>query len=422
MSRAAVNLWIRRIALASLPCLAATAVLAAPDEEALGRSAGYPVARNGAQAFEEFYRVGSFSAMDQIAAHCSLSPSPTPLAMEPAPGPPPGFRYSFQGQSHTLDDYLQRQRATALLVVKDGRLVLERYQYGRTAEMRMLSNSMAKTIVALAVGKALEQGHIRSLDDTAASYARELAGTLYGETPILHLLRMASGARFVEDYSGNDDHAQFNRTRSQWGAAQAAKGVRVREAPSGERFNYASAETQMLGLVLRAATGRSLCDYVSEHLWQPLGAQAGATWLVNPRDRVEIAAGSFNATARDWARLGWMMANDGMSGERRVLSADWLLAMTDPARQPEAFRPGRMNHKGSTFLGYGLQTWLLPGNSRRFQLLGIHGQAILVDPALKLVVVHLAVGKDASGNASGHQLGAERTAMMRGIVTHYGSW
>jgi CubicO group peptidase (beta-lactamase class C family) len=196
----------------------------------------------------------------------------------------------------------------------------------------------------------------------------------------------------------------------------------VREAPSGERFNYASAETQMLGLVLRAATGRSLCDYVAETIWRPLGAQAAATWLVNARDGVELAAGSFNATARDWARLGWMMANDGMAGERQVLPAEWLLAMTDPARQPEAFRPGRMNHKGSTFQGYGLQTWLLPGSSRRFQLLGIHGQAILVDPGLKLVVVHLAVGKDASGDASGHHLGAERTALMRGIVAQYGKW
>ena len=69
-----------------------------------------------------------------------------------------------------------------------------------------------------------------------------------------------------------------------------------------------------------------------------------------------------------------------------------------------------------------MQTWLLPGTQRRFALLGIHGQAIYVDPALKLVVVHTAVGKDASGDASGHHLAAERDALLRGIVAHYGKW
>jgi CubicO group peptidase (beta-lactamase class C family) len=81
-----------------------------------------------------------------------------------------------------------------------------------------------------------------------------------------------------------------------------------------------------------------------------------------------------------------------------------------------------MPNKGSTYFGYGLQTWLLPGSSRRFALLGIYGQAIFVDPDLKLVMVHLAVGKDASGDAGGTHLGAERDALWRGIVAHYGHW
>ena len=81
-----------------------------------------------------------------------------------------------------------------------------------------------------------------------------------------------------------------------------------------------------------------------------------------------------------------------------------------------------MDAKGSTYFGYGLQTWLMPGTQRRFALQGIHGQAIVVDPALKLVIVHLAVGKDASGDASGNHLGAERDALARGIVSRYGNW
>ncbi|VTU28306.1 6-aminohexanoate-dimer hydrolase [Variovorax sp. SRS16] len=406
---------------AALLLLASAPLHAAPDEDALGKAAGYPVARTRAEAFREPYLVGSFSAMDRVGPHCTLSPSADPLPLRTAAGETV-LRYRFRGQTLSLDDYMQRQRATAVLVLKDGEIVAERYNYGRTAGMRMLSNSMAKTLVALAVGKALEEGAIRSLDDTAATYAPALAGTLYGETRIVNLMHMASGAQYVEDYSGFDDFARFNRSVSRLGAAAAARTITQRAAPQGERFNYASSETAMLGLVLRGATGQSLCDYVERRIWQPMGAEAEATWLINPVDGVEYAGGSFNATPHDYARLGWLLANDGELRGKAVVPREYLLDMTEAARQPERFRPGRMPYKGSTYLGYGLQTWLMPGSHRRFVLLGVYGQAIFVDPELKLVLVHLAVGKDASGDASGNHLGAERDALWRGIVAHYGAW
>jgi len=395
--------------------------VAAPDEDALGKSAGYPVGRNMAQAYQEPYIVGSFSAMDSFNPSCALAPSAEPLPLKKAVTEPL-IRYRFDGRSLTLDDYMQRQRVTGLLIMKDGEIVAERYNYLRTADMRMLSNSMAKTLTALAVMKALEDGLIRSLDDAAQTYAPELKGTLYGQTRIVNLMRMASGARFVEDYSAHDDRRAFNDTARRLGVAQAAHLVTERADPEGQRFNYAGAQTEVLGLVVRGATGRTLCDYVDETIWKPIGAEAQANWLINPVDKVELAQGGFNATLRDYARLGLMMANDGQGAHSAVLSQDHLLAMTDAQQQPEAFRPGRMQHHGSTYYGYGLQTWILPGSHRRFALQGIHGQAIFVDPALKLVVVHTAVGKDASGDASGAHFGVERDALLRGIVARYGNW
>ena len=394
---------------------------AAPDEEPLGKSSAYPVAPRLAQAFQERYRVGSFSAMDSLSPHCTLAPAAQPLPL-PKAASEPAFRYQYDGKTLSLDDYMQRQRATAVLVLKDGEIVAERSNYGRLPEHRLLSNSMAKTIVALAMGKALEEGRIRSLEDTAADYEPKLAGTLYGQTRLINLMRMASGAQFVEDYSGHDDLARFNLVTRKQGSAAGAQAITVRSAPEGSVFNYASAETLMLGLVLRAATDQSLCRYVSDKIWQPMGAESGATWLINPVDQTEQAAGNFNATVRDYARLGWLMANDGQRDGQSVVPRDYLLKMTDASRQPEAFRPGRMQNKGSTYMGYGLQTWLLPGSTRRFVLLGIYGQAIMVDPALKLVVVHMAVAKDASGDASGSHMGAERNALWRGIVARYGNW
>ncbi len=412
-----------RLLIFSLFVLFAISGKAAPDEAALGKAAGYPAARSLKQAYQEPYLVGSFSAMDSFNPSCSLPPADKPVPLKKAANETK-FHYRFAGRAGlTLDDYMQRQRATGLLVVKDGEIVAERYNYARSANMRMLSNSMAKTITALGIVKALEDGLIDSLDDRAETYVPELKGTLYGQTRIVNLMRMASGARYVEDYSGQDDRARFNDTARRLGIVEAARSVTERSDPEGERFNYAGAQTEVLGLVLRGATGRTLCDYIDEKIWKPVGAEAEATWLLNPADKVELAQGAFNATLRDYARLGMMMANDGQVRGATVVSREHLLAMTDAGKQPEAFRPGQMQYHGSTYFGYGFQTWILPGtHHRRFMLMGVYGQAIFVDPQLRLVIVHTAVGKDASGDASGNHLGAERDALVRGIVSTYGEW
>ncbi len=407
--------------LATTLALSCALASAAPDEAALGRDAGYPVAPRLSRIHEPGFIVGSFSALDTLAPHCLLAPADHPLAL-PVAATAPTFEYRLDGRTLTLDDYLQRQRVTGVLVLKDGAIAAERYNYGRRPDMRMLSNSMAKTLVALAIGQALEDGAIHSLDDTAARYVPELKGTLYGETTLSNLLRMASGARYVEDYTDGDDRAVFNAAVRRQGVVAAARAVTERADPQGARFNYAGAQTEVLGLVLRAATRHSLCEFVDQRLWQPMGAESAASYLLNPADGVEQAQGGFNATLRDYARLGAMLANDGRVGERQVVPRDWLLAMTDAARQPPQFRPGAMDSHGSRYLGYGYQVWLLPGTHRRFALLGVYGQAIYVDPQLKLVMVHLAAGADARGDASGAHLARERDALWRGVVAQYGAW
>ncbi len=417
MPKSSTGIYFCSAVLALLPLLA----VAAPDEALLGKAEGYPAASTVPQAYLPHYMVGSFSAMDSVSPACTLPAADQPLVLKRS-DKEPRFQYRNAGQTLTLDDYMQRQRATAVLVLKDGEIVAERYNYGRGPAMRMLSNSMAKTITALGVMRALEQGLIHSLDDKAEKYVPTLKDSLYGQTRIVNLLRMASGARYVEDYSAQDDRARFNATVRKFGVIKAAQGVTERDAPEGQQFNYAGAQTQVLGLVLRAATNTTLCDFVAKNIWQPLGAESQATWLLNPVDQMELAQGGFNATVRDYARLGWMMANDGQVQGHSVVSQEHLLDMTEPMRQPPAFRPGSMHYKGSTYAGYGFQTWLMPGTHRRFALQGVYGQAILVDPDLKLVVVHMAVGQDASGDASGNHLGVERDALFRGIVAQYGKW
>jgi len=361
----------------------------AADEEELGKGESYPLFPPSLRP-ERRCLVSMVSRFDEMyaARKVAMGPQASPLKRAAAE---PAIRYTSQSQSHGLDHYLARNRTTGLLVLKGDTILAERYQYARTPEHRMHSYSMAKTVVAMLVGVALAEGKIQSLDDPAAKYVAELKDTPYGETPIRHLLTMSSGVRFSEIYSGADDVATLVRLsvfgESEGGAATVLP-FRTRDRAPGERFSYSSAETQVLGLVLRAATGSPVADYLSTRIWQPMGAEADASWIID-KGGYEATYFGVNARVRDWARLGRLLANDGALDGRQIIPAAWVrAATTPPARQ---FEPGQTG----TLLGYGYQTWIVPtkpGQESQFALRGLRGQGVFVDPKSKLVMVHTAAG------------------------------
>jgi CubicO group peptidase (beta-lactamase class C family) len=195
----------------------------------------------------------------------------------------------------------------------------------------------------------------------------------------------------------------------------ALKAFDARETQQGAVFHYASPQTVVLTLLLRAVTGTSLSEYLTPRLWQPMGAEADATW-VRMQDGTEAGSGNFNAILRDYGRLGILLANDGAVDGKQIIPKDYLLEATDWHRQPDAFGPAR----ATPFFGYGYQFWLFPGEKRRFALLGVYGQSIFVDPELKLVMVITAAAKNAS--VGKESFARERSALWRGIVGKYGSW
>jgi CubicO group peptidase (beta-lactamase class C family) len=407
----------------ALLALAGPAVMAAPDEQALCKDRGYPVGTPNQWFFDECVRVGSFTHQAEIPGLFRGRPNAMQPAAEPMPLPAapqaPDYRWSIgQEKGLTVDDYLARQRVMALLVVRNGVLEVERYQYERTASHRFLSNSMAKTVTALAIGMAAQEGKL-GLDDRADLHAPALTGTLYGEATVRQLLRMSSGARFEERYDGKDDLARYGAAALRGGAVAGARVITERAHPAGAVFNYASAETDMLALVLRGATGQTLSQWLEPRLWQPLGAQTSALWRAGA-DGLERAGGNLNATARDWARLGVLLAHDGVRPDKPergpLLPQDFLLEATDWKRHPEAFAP----RKATPYYGYGYQVWTFPGAKRRFALLGVYGQAIYVDPEQKLVMVHLAA--NATARAGQTSMGREMGALWYGIVTQRGRW
>jgi CubicO group peptidase (beta-lactamase class C family) len=401
-----------------LPCVALVALAlpasAAPDEQQLGRTAGYPIGTRASWFFDERVRVGSFSNLDKLLPHYTLRKAAVPLPL-PAGASEPKIEYRFEDQTYTLDDFLARQRITGLLVIKDGEVLVERYQYDRKPADRFVSHSMAKSIVSIAVGMALAEGKITSLDDAVAKYAPALGGSPYGETSIRNILRMSSGVPFNEVYDGKDDLTRFSRLRRTEGSIEALRSFKFREAAQGTRFHYASSETVVLAVLLRAVTGTTLSEYLTERLWQPMGAEADATWIRGP-DGLEAASGAFNAILRDYGRLGVLLANDGAAGSRQVVPKQYLLQATDWRQQPDAFAP----RKATPYFGYGYQFWLYPGETRRFALLGVYGQSIFIDPELKLVMVITAAAKSAS--VGKESLAVERNAVWRGLIAKYGSW
>ncbi len=392
-----------------------------PDAERLGIQQGYPVCPQALTRPE--CRVGTWSANDQVANHSVVRASAQPLQLPTRVGAPPIlYRWGFSGK--TLDDFMAETKTTGLIVLKEGQVVAERYQYDRRPDMRFRSFSMAKTFTAMLVGIAQDKGMIRSLDDKAADYWPEISASAYGQTRIRNLLRMASGVPFRELYTWTPDddiwvwgrvlNLPENRMRPEK-IVEYLNTKTTREVEQGLRFKYATIETEILGRVLTRATGMSISQLTEEWLWKPMGAEYEARWLLAGTDQGEGTGGSFNATLRDYARFGVLLANDGQRDGVSVIPRQFLLDATDPARQPMAFRP-RVATPGP---GYGYQTWLMPFKERTFALQGIHGQHIFVQPKSGIVMVQTSVNDQASGRQDmrPYQM---RDALWAGILKSLG--
>lgn len=354
--------------------------------------------------------IDSFSRLDEI-FKASVSATAPPVNRWQRSASELALNYqgaaTFGGGTKTLNDYFERNPVTALLIAQGDTVLLERYQYARQPEQRFTSFSMAKTVIAMLIGVALNEGRIRSLDDLAQVYAPELQGTEYGNTPLRHLLTMSSGVQFREDYDGQDDSARLSRATfggQSEGGASVAKLFNRRIAAPGQRWYYASAETFVLAVVLRQATGQDVATYFSEKIWKPLGAEQEATWLVDTSGQ-EVGYMGFNATLRDYGRLAMMMARSGAAQGKQLVPAVWVQEMTTAHFLPS--RTGR-------WYGYGYQTWIFPDLDGTYAFQGVRGQVIFVDPSRQLVLVHLAVR--ASARDPG---GADTNALWRAVKQRF---
>lgn len=303
-----------------------------------------------------------------------------------------GLRYDFGGSSHTVDDYMSRNRTAGILILKRGEIALERYGMGNDARSRWTSFSVAKSVTSTLVGAALKDGSIRSLDDGVAQYVSPLRGSAYEQSSIRQLLRMTSGIRWVEDYSGAADSeiTKFAQAVSSGknGAVMDLMRTLPRAAAPGSVFNYSTGESYVLGAVVAAATGATLSDYLSRKIWAPLGMEAPGYWLLDSANGLELGGDNFSATLRDYARFGQFFMRGGIVNGSSVLPDRWM----ELAGHPES----AVTACGALYpdypLGYGYQWWsfpkganAIPFHDSAFTAEGIFGQFIYINPLEDIV-------------------------------------
>jgi CubicO group peptidase (beta-lactamase class C family) len=302
---------------------------------------------------------------------------------------PLDLTYRFEDRDYSLSELHRRTFTTAFLVLHRGEIVHELYPGAFAGpRTRMQLFSVSKSVTSMLVGIALEDGAIGSIKDAVTDYRPDFHGTAYEETTIAELLDMTSGVGEADlwDVPGSGIK-RFEQAVMGGGDIAAVVRSVPRTAPAGERFNYSTFDAQLLGWVLEAATGRSLAAYASERLWSHIGADRDAYyWLTRARPRTAIGAGSFNATARDVARLGMLMANNGVFAGEQIVPRDWVYRSRGSDLRQLAV--GALGPSGYDHYGYSNQWWTLgPSAFHAFTGLGVHGQYLFVDPTADVVIV-----------------------------------
>jgi len=268
----------------------------------------------------------------------------------------------------TMEGYFVRQNVAGLLVIKNGHIVYERYGLGNSRDTRWVSFSVAKSVTSMLIGAAIRDGYIGSVDEKVTDYLPRLKDSSYGQASIRNILQMASRVAWNEDYA--DPDSDINSAN--WSTLSLYAYLRDKPvvAAPGEVFNYNTAETNLVGNLLRSAIGNNLSTYLSEKIWRPFGMEADANWMLTEPGGGEFGGCCISATLRDYGRLGlFALGNGRLADGTPVLPDSWMAESTAPS-------------KGNP--GYGYLWWL--GEGGVFRASGVFGQGIYIDPQENVVI------------------------------------
>ena len=316
----------------------------------------------------------------------SAGSHPAPLAVSDKPLGPVTFK--SQGKTYDLPDYVALNRMVGLLVLKDGKIAFEHYDFGFQPDLRWMSMSVAKSFVSTLVGAAIKDGYITSVEDPVTRYLPQLAGSGYDGVKLRDMLMMASGVKWDETYT---DPASDRRALLEMQIASARKGAIFdiikrlpKVAEPGKTFHYNTGETVLVGEIVQAATKMPLADYLSKKIWVPVGMEADASWWLDSPDGHEVGGSGLLARMRDFGRFGQFVLDGAKVKGESIVPDGWLAEATSAKLLTDV--PGKN--------GYAYQWWTVKPEAGKahegvFMGRGIHGQYLYINPAQHLVVVGL---------------------------------
>ena len=294
-----------------------------------------------------------------------------------------GVAFISAGKKYDLYDYLSLNRVSGLLVLKDGKIALERYELGNNESTRWMSMSIVKSMSSTLVGAAIKDGYIKSIDDPITNYLPTLKGSAYEGVTVRNLLQMASGVKWNETYTNPaSDRRRMLEAQLAGKPGSILEIMRTlpRASKPGTIWNYNTGETQVVGELIHAAVKRPVAQYLSERIWAKFGMESEATWWLESPDGQEIGGSGLSATLRDYGRFGLFFMNGGVVGEEKILPEGWVR------------EAGSSKMIGGKKVNYGYMWWVPdaavnPVHEGAFMAEGIFGQFIYLNPAEKVVVV-----------------------------------
>jgi CubicO group peptidase (beta-lactamase class C family) len=333
--------------------------------------------------------------------------TPFPLPLNAGKLPP--LRYTMDGQSLGLKDYLRRENVTGLLILKNGRVAYEYYGSGNTATTLWTSRSVAKSVVSILVGIAIRERFVSSVNDPVTRYLPELHGSDWEGVTLRDLLQHVSGMAWNEHYADpTSDFAHLTRCEAEPAPYPCVFDLirslhRKPGVDPGEVWSYNTGGAWLVGRVLEKATGMPIARYLETRLWSRFAMERDGVWEALVKDQVDMGGHGFNATLRDWGRFALFVANGGVlpNGER-LLPDDWLAQSTAWTQAKGSVTPATPDGQ------YGYQWWYVGVDPRRrdtddavqtsrrtFWAEGIYGQVIAIDRVDRLIMVQWSTWADA---------------------------
>ena len=330
-------------------------------------------------------KIEGFKNIRELLPTRIINKSDYPLSLSYALDDFSDISYRYKNNTYTIQDYINKFKVGGLIILRNGKILHEEYNFGNNQESRWISFSVTKSVTSMLLGAAIKDGFIKNVEESVVTYLPHLIDSSYRDVTIKQVLHMSSGIKWNEDYT--DPYSDVS----------LASGLNSLELYSylnklgkssnpGEKFNYNTGEANLIGGIVRSAIGNNLSTYLEQKIWKPFGMEHDAYWVLDNDYSLELGGCCINATLRDYSRIGLFAMNKGITREGiAVLPTNWIDESTNPSNNLKY---------------YGYQWWLDGPEYESFYADGIFGQFIWIDPSSKIVVAMQSVWDSAASQES----------------------